>query len=290
MEEVLGHFVESEFGLTGLATFLAFGIAFYFYEGDLAKAGPDRERLRSALEEGGDLRLLYVRLLTHALNWLDRFLGDAGKPELSWPSPFGNRQRYPYWTGRSFDRCAVLALIYPLASLFLVWVWTGKAGAVGTVLGMAEDAEPWRRALAAACVAAALDMARRAFRKSRGPVRPWFLVAAAVSGGAAAVVAVAGVGGAAVAFAVGAAGAGVSTSLPLSLSPAWSPSLATPVAVPSPLSVSLSMSLYSISRFRQSCASNSAGSGVGSGRPPVPAHLWVLRATPGQAPAAMGWA
>ena len=75
--------------------------------------------LRVALEAGGRWRRLYVFLVTRGLNRFDRFLGDADKAAYSLPSPFRNREAWPYWTGWSLDRCAVLALIYPLASLYV---------------------------------------------------------------------------------------------------------------------------------------------------------------------------
>lgn len=72
-------------------------------------------------------------------------MGDAGRADQSLPSPFGNRHRYPYWTGRSFDRCTLLALVYPLLSLFAVWVWTGEDGELVRFLGLMPESDGWHR-------------------------------------------------------------------------------------------------------------------------------------------------
>lgn len=53
----------------------------------------------------------------------------------------------------SFDRCALVAIIYPLAGMLLVWVMTGEADEVGVSLGLPRDAEPRSRVLALVAVA-----------------------------------------------------------------------------------------------------------------------------------------
>jgi hypothetical protein len=114
----------------------------------LKTSGSDREELTNTLELGGDLRRHYVRLITTALDQVDRFLGDVDKAEDSIPSPFGNRRKAPYWTAWSFDKCALIAVAYPIVGLFLTWVLTGEAGEVGAILHMAPNAHPVRRLLA----------------------------------------------------------------------------------------------------------------------------------------------
>ena len=80
----------------------------------LKEPGGDRDELINTLKLGGDLRLHYVRLVSAALNRVDRFLGDADKAAQSIPSPFGNRYPARYWTGFSFDVCALTHLIHRL--------------------------------------------------------------------------------------------------------------------------------------------------------------------------------
>src|SRR3954454_8899602 len=73
------------------------GLFYPFAAADLKNAA-GRERLRTALQAGGHWRRLYIQLLTPALDWLDRFLGDADTAEFSLPSPFRNREARPCWT------------------------------------------------------------------------------------------------------------------------------------------------------------------------------------------------
>lgn len=113
---------------------LAAGTAAAWYVGAAVREpGPDREQLVRWLEQGA-LRAQYVWLLERALDRLDRFLGDAGRADLSWPSPFGNRRPAPCRTGRALDACALLAVVYPLASVLFVWAWVGDAGPLGEIL------------------------------------------------------------------------------------------------------------------------------------------------------------
>src|SRR4051812_46147514 len=155
MSEIVGKFVEaleSPLWLIGMIALMAGALAHHFAAADLEDSG-GRAKLREALEAGGELRRLYIRLLTPQLDRLDRFLGDSDKAAFSLPSPFRNRERHPYWTGWSFDRCALLALVYPLLSLFVVWVWQSESGPIAERLGM-ERLAGWEvRSLAAALAA-----------------------------------------------------------------------------------------------------------------------------------------
>jgi hypothetical protein len=180
MPELFAHLVEFLAGtllgpiLIGAA--LAGWAAHHFAAADLEDPA-GRQRVRVALEAGGRWRRLYVFLLTRGLNRLDRFLGDADKAAFSLPSPFRNREAWPYWTGWSFDRCALLALIYPLASLFAVWVWTGQAGAIGNLIGFYAAIPSWSRAAVAVAIGVIAFAFQRAFR---GRQRVLWLTAAGI--------------------------------------------------------------------------------------------------------------
>ena len=89
------------------------------------------------------------------------------------PSPFGNRGRWPYWTGWSFDRCALLALIYPLFSLFAVCVWSSKGGTIGTTLGLETGVDWWWRMAAAITSFAAGFSVWRAVRSTGWRLLLW---------------------------------------------------------------------------------------------------------------------
>jgi len=78
---------------------------------------------------------------------VDPWLGDAGRPELSWRCVFGRAPAAPDWTGPALDRCALLAVVYPLLAIVVVWIWAGDAGPVGEALRMQPGANPGIRGL-----------------------------------------------------------------------------------------------------------------------------------------------
>ena len=165
-----------------LALAVVLGGATMWLQGGALKApGPDRDRLLRSLEVGGDLRRLYVFWLTRVLNRVDRLLGDADKAAFSLPSPFGNREPAPYWTGWSFDVCALLAVVYPLLGVFAGWVWTGDAGAVGRGLGMSAAAPPTLRGTAALVLVAVAFALRQHVRSDGWRATLWFVAAVAVA-------------------------------------------------------------------------------------------------------------
>lgn len=129
---------------------LVFSFSYHVYQTVLKEAGRDSTLLLNRLKKSGNLRQLYGRLLWRALNRLDRLLGDAGRAEMSLPSPFGNRRRWPYWTAISFDRCALIAMMSPLAAMLLLWICTGDTDDVGQALGLrrhVDDAGHWLDAI-----------------------------------------------------------------------------------------------------------------------------------------------
>src|SRR3954453_2613922 len=101
----------SPLSLIDMIALAAGSLAYPFAAADL-KNTTGRERLRAALQAGGHWRRLYIHLLTPVLDRLDRFLGD-------------------------------LALVYPILSLFFVWVWTGESGKIGNQLWMKSWASGW---------------------------------------------------------------------------------------------------------------------------------------------------
>jgi hypothetical protein len=179
MSEVIGKFVEAlgwPFWLIGMFALLAGALAHHFAAADLEDSG-GRAKLREALEAGGGLRRLYIRLLTPALDRLDRFLGDSDKAAFSLSSPFRNREPHPYWTAWSFDRCALLALFYPLLSLFAVWACTGESESTAEWLGMQHGALSPRLISAATIILITI-----AFWRSRHTIAIISTIAFAVAG------------------------------------------------------------------------------------------------------------
>ena len=108
------------------------------------------DALRNGLAEGNIATRLYAERLTSFLGAVDRFFGDAGK---SGQRAFWLRTPAPLWTAPAFDRCLLLALLYPVATIFLFWAVSGHVGPAEAALHLKPDVSGWQRGLAAACVA-----------------------------------------------------------------------------------------------------------------------------------------
>lgn len=147
---LLGDIFGKGFAGILIAAAIAALVAGWLTAAAIRSAGPDRTRIINWLEHGV-LRAGYIWLLERTLNWLDRRMGDADKPESSWPSPIGNRRPAPFWTGQALDTCALLALAYPLLSIFVVWAVAGDVGPVGELL-LLSDIEGDARAFTVAAV------------------------------------------------------------------------------------------------------------------------------------------
>jgi hypothetical protein len=106
---------------------------------------------RASYADGGWFTEVYARELTWWLDRLDRFLGDYGKAHLSaFPHFLGlggaTGRRYPLWTGASYDRCLLLALIYPALTISLIWTISGEQGSAEKALGLTANASTLARA------------------------------------------------------------------------------------------------------------------------------------------------
>jgi hypothetical protein len=133
---------------------LVIGLVYRRYLGIL---GTDRRKpaerraydaLRDSLAEGNLAARLYAQRLTRFLDWIDRFFGDAGMADRTlFPHAFGLRTPAPLWTSRSFDRCLLLALIYPVGAIFVIWAISGHIGPAEAALSLAPGLPPWRRGL-----------------------------------------------------------------------------------------------------------------------------------------------
>jgi len=185
---------------------VAFALIHQRYAAILTRRGPHEraayDTLRGSLAEGGLAARTYARRLSAALDAVDRFFGDAGMADRTlWPRAFGLRTPAPLWTAPAFDRCLLLALLYPIATIFVMWAVSGHVGPAEHALGLSPDLPGWRRASASA----GLAFASFAFwRGARAPgllaMLEWYAVAgvgavaAAVAGAAAVGVAVASAG------------------------------------------------------------------------------------------------
>jgi hypothetical protein len=135
---------------------LVIGLLYWRYLGIL---GADRRRpverqaydaRRNTLARGNMATRLHAERLTRFLDQIDRFFGDAGMADRTlFPHAFGLRKPTPLWTAPAFNRCLVLAFVYPIGSIFLIWAVSGHVGRAEAALGLPPVLVGWQRATAA---------------------------------------------------------------------------------------------------------------------------------------------
>ncbi len=102
--------------------------------------------LRRSLAEGGAVALLYAVRLNRFLAAVERFFGDEGMAARSlFPHAFGLRTAAPLWTAPAFDRCLLLALLYPIVTIFLIWGVSGHVGPAEASLLLPSGLALWPR-------------------------------------------------------------------------------------------------------------------------------------------------
>jgi hypothetical protein len=141
---------------------LAAPVIYKYYIGILAQGAQqegslerkDYDALRASLTGGNLAARLYAGRLTRFLDGVDRFFGDAGMAGRSaFPHAFGLRTPAPLWTARALDRCLFLALVYPIATIFIIWAVSGHAGPAEMALGLKPNVPGWSRSFVAAVAA-----------------------------------------------------------------------------------------------------------------------------------------
>jgi hypothetical protein len=106
------------------------------------------DALRQNLATGGFAVRLYSRWLTAFLDAVDRFFGDAGVADRTlFPHAFGLRTPAPLWTAPAFDRCLLLASIYPIVTILMIWAISGHVGKAEAALFLKPDYAAWQRGL-----------------------------------------------------------------------------------------------------------------------------------------------
>jgi hypothetical protein len=135
---------------------LVLGLIYRRYLGILgANRGKPAERqaydaLRGNLAEGNLAARVYAERLTRFLDLVDRFFGDAGMAARTlFPHAFGLRTPAPLWTAPAFDRCLLLAFIYPIGMIFIIWGVSGHVGPAEAALGLRPALAGWQRVVAA---------------------------------------------------------------------------------------------------------------------------------------------
>src|SRR5262245_16849940 len=124
--------------------------------GSRHKGSPDRlayDRLRESLSGGNLAVRTYNQWLGRALDAVDRFFGDAGKADQSlFPHFLGLKTPASTWTASAFDRCVLIALVYPIVTIFVIWVISGHVGPAETALDLSRDPPLWQRLLSLFCL------------------------------------------------------------------------------------------------------------------------------------------
>jgi hypothetical protein len=129
--------------------------------GSLAREAYDQ--LRAGLSGGNLASRLYVDWLTKFLDAVDRFFGDAGMADRTlFPRAFGLKTPAPLWTAPAFDRCLLLALIYPVVTIFMIWAVSGRIGPAEAALTLKSDVAGWQRALTISLAGVSVLLVRRA--------------------------------------------------------------------------------------------------------------------------------
>ena len=100
----------------------------------------DYDALLNELQSGGTPAKIYRGWLTEALDRVDIFFGDPGRNDKSWfPRAFGLETPGARWTAPAFDRCMLLAIVYPIVTIVAAWVWSGHIGVAERALGLWES-------------------------------------------------------------------------------------------------------------------------------------------------------
>jgi len=121
---------------------------FSFYFGGLFLSG-SLERRRRWLESY-PWENWYLRLLNNVLTAITHFFDDTPYP----PSPgrSSTTLSHPFthnpWTARSYDRCLLLAFLYPLFGVLCFWIVYGDEGKIGTWIILPETEWYWRLLIA----------------------------------------------------------------------------------------------------------------------------------------------
>ncbi|HEX4889015.1 MAG TPA: hypothetical protein VFW37_01405, partial [Alphaproteobacteria bacterium] len=146
-------------GMCGLCLFAG---CFYRYDVLLGEGGKpegarertDYDALRASLQMGGLPVKLYTDWLTVFLEAVDRFFGDAHVTKRGRAARlFGLRAPAALWTAPAYDRCLLLAALYPVGMIFLIWAISGHVGPAETALTLAPGIDGWRRGVAIASLA-----------------------------------------------------------------------------------------------------------------------------------------
>jgi hypothetical protein len=142
--------------------------------------------LRQQLSEGGTPANVYNRWLALILDKVDIFFGDSGRNDKSLIARILHLETNgPRWTAPAFDRCLLLAVIYPVITIFAVWSFSGHAGLAEQALFLQKD-DPFdyyaglHRLLTAAQMLLAAYATYRALPVTSYKSLLWFILAGSI--------------------------------------------------------------------------------------------------------------
>lgn len=185
--------------VAGCVFTLALVVMFWRYvaaiKGAVEKPGTaprqDYQALRDSIADGGKFGAGYARALTLLLDAVDRFFGDAGQPAPGWQWRLFMRDdrapRVPLWSAPAYDRCLLLALLYPILVLVLGWMVSGHVGVAERALDFKIGVPGWRRGLVGVALLTSAAAAFTSFRGTGWRYAVWDLVCFGAFAGAFAV-------------------------------------------------------------------------------------------------------
>lgn len=107
----------------------------YSYHSKTLEGKGGRNVVRDRLQRHGSYRDAYFLHLRLSLEWLDSKLGASA------------------WSAQSYDFTLRMAFVYPFASLFIIWMFTGQ-NTSGIERLLRDDASPMLRVLTVALTSA----------------------------------------------------------------------------------------------------------------------------------------
>lgn len=184
MRPIIGGALVDLIRIAILISIFAFGFAMLHYFGVLgAGANPvgmrergDYDCLRKRIAAGNWIEREYARKLKVFLDGVDRFFGDTGKANWVLSAILGLRKAAPLWTAPALDRCLVLALVYPIATIILIWAISNHVGPAEAALGL-KATDGWHRALSLVLIVFIVFSTLRAFRAAGFQLFAWLAVA-----------------------------------------------------------------------------------------------------------------
>lgn len=136
------------------------------------------DAFRNGLAAGNSIQRTYRSLAIHFISWQLQFFGDRySKPNQLIAKFLGVTTETPLWTAASFDRCVLIAAIYPATCIIFFWALSGSVQKVQESLHLSV-LPPWHRSVVAVALIFQFFAIRRLLNTSS-----WLSAAWAIAGG-----------------------------------------------------------------------------------------------------------